>query len=132
VLQNNKTFLHIAAWVSKQSSVHSVTLISGSYSAANASDYMPFTGALLPADANTGCNFRAVNNASIIPTLVNVGGVQTPEPLLVFVTSNVSLGSGLKVGAIPINRPVVLVGLYSVPTSIDMGMVVNQINATSE
>jgi hypothetical protein len=64
--------------------------------------------------------------------LVKVGGVGFPEPLLVFVTSNVSLGSGLKVGAIPINRPVVLVGLYSVPTSIDMGLVVNQINTTSE
>jgi hypothetical protein len=131
VLQDGKTFVHVAAWESKQSSVHSVTLISGSCLAADASSYTDFAGALATAEQD-GCNVQSVDNTTLIPTLVESGGIPTPQPLLVFITANVSLGFGLKAGSIPIHRPVVLVGLYSVPTSIDMYMVVNQLNVTSE
>jgi len=57
--------------------------------------------------------------------------MSTPQPLLLFVVSNVSLGQGLQPGAIDIRRPVLVMGLYSQPTSIDFGMVVNQLNVTA-
>lgn len=66
MLQDGKTFfLHIAAWESKQSSVHPVTLISGSCLKANATTYTDLTESLMAAEPN-GCNVHAVNNASII------------------------------------------------------------------
>ena len=129
--QDGKSFLHIAAWEGRRVSAHSVTLISGGCLLADATAYADFADAMLGA-AQDGCNVRAVNNATIIPTLLSYGSLPVPQPLLVLVTANVSLGFGLKAGAIPINRPVVLAGLYSVPTSIDMYMVVNQLNATGE
>eukprot|EP00882_Tetradesmus_deserticola_P018865 GHRQ01020267.1.p1 GENE.GHRQ01020267.1~~GHRQ01020267.1.p1 ORF type:complete len:154 (-),score=54.63 GHRQ01020267.1:116-577(-) len=58
--------------------------------------------------------------------------VVTPQPLLVFITTNVSLGvnPALPPGGLQFNRPVLLVGLQSVVTSVDFGMVVNQLNLT--
>eukprot|EP00775_Hariotina_reticulata_P008079 gene8079-8273_t len=47
------------------------------------------------------------------------------------VVSNVSLGQGLQPGAIDIRRPLLVMGLHSQPTSIDFGMVVNQLNVTA-
>jgi hypothetical protein len=131
VPQDGKSFLHIAAWEGRRVSAHSVTLISGGCLLADATAYADFADAMLAAGQD-GCNVRAVNNATIIPTLLSYGSLPVPQPLLVLLTVNVSLGFGLKAGAISINRPVVLAGLYSVPTSIDMYMVVNQLNATGE
>lgn len=131
MLQDGKSFLHIAAWEGRRVIAHSVTLISGGCLLADATAYADFAGAMSAAGQDD-CNVRAVTNATIIPTLLSYGSLPAPRPLLVLVTANVSLGFGLKAGSIPINRPVVLAGLYSVPTSIDMYMVVNQLNATGE
>lgn len=141
--QDGKTFVHIAAWLGPKTLAHSVTLISGGClaaatassgggAAADATAFANFSGALAAA-AQDGCNVRSVDNSSLInPTLLKYGSLPTPQPLLVLITSNVSLGWGLNPGAIPVHRPVVLVGLFSVPTSVDMHMVVNQLNATCE
>lgn len=130
-VQDGSTFLHIAAWKAGKSNIFSTTLISGACLVPDATAYADFADAMAAA-AVDGCNVRAVNNASLIPTLLNYGSLPTPEPLLVLITANVSLGFGLKPGAIPVHRPVVMVGAYSVPTSIDMYMVVNQLNVTSK
>jgi hypothetical protein len=53
----------------------------------------------------------------------------TSQPLLLRVVANVTLGPGIN-QSIPIRRPVVLLGMVSAPTSVDLGMVVNQLNVT--
>lgn len=130
-MQDGSSFLHIAAWKAGKSNIFSTTLISGACLAPDATAYADFADAMAAA-AVDGCNVRAVNNVSLIPTLLNYGSLPTPESLLVLIAANVSLGFGLSSGAIPIHRPVVMVGAYSVPTSIDMYMVVNQLNVTSK
>lgn len=130
-LQDGKSFLHIAAWEGRSTNAHSVTLISGGCLVTDTAAYADFADTMLAA-GQEGCNVRSVNNATLIPTLLTEGSLPTPQPLLVLITANVSLGFGLKAGSIPINRPVVMAGLYSVPTSMDMYMVVNQLNVTSK
>lgn len=130
VLQDGRSFLHIAAWEARKSSVHSVTLISGPCLERNPAAYAQF-GRALAAAGQDGCNVRAVDNTTLVPTLISQASLPTPQSLLVLITTNVSLGFGLKAGAIPINRPVVMVGLYSVPTSVDLYMQVNQLNASA-
>jgi hypothetical protein len=128
---DSKSFLHIAAWQGRKVSARSVTLLSGGCLVTPATEYADFAGTLAAAGPD-GCNVRSVTNATLIPTLRADGSLPTPAPLLVLVGTNVSLGFGLKPGAIPINRPVFMTGLFSVPTSVDMYMTVNQLNATSE
>lgn len=128
---DGKSFLHIAAWQGRKVSAHSVTLLSGGCLVTPAAEYADFAGALAAAGPD-GCNARSATNATLIPTLRADGSLRTPAPLLVLVSTNVSLGFGLKPGSIAIHRPVFMAGLYSVPTSVDMYMVVNQLNATSQ
>jgi hypothetical protein len=73
-----------------------------------------------------------VNNASLVPTLLAYAGQRTSVPLLVYINSNVTLASVDDVApyGIPVNRPLILAGLASVNTSMDFGMVVEQLNAS--
>lgn len=80
--------------------------------------------------ARPGCNIRTVDNTTLVPTLVRDAAVSTSQPLLVRVTANVTLGPGL-LRPISIRRPVLLLGMASALTSVDLGMVVNQLNVTS-
>jgi hypothetical protein len=77
-----------------------------------------------------GCNVRSVDNRTLVPTLLRDAGVRTAQPLLVRITTNVTLGPGLN-SSIPIRRPVLLMGLASAVTSVDFGMVVSQLNVTT-
>jgi hypothetical protein len=92
-----------------------------------AAPYVPLPALLA---ARPGCNTRTVDNATLVRTLLRDASIATPQPLLVRITSNVTLGPGLN-GSLPIRRPVLLLGLASVPTSVDFGMVVNQLNVTA-
>jgi hypothetical protein len=73
-----------------------------------------------------------VNNASLVPTVLAYAGQHTSVPLLVYINSNVTLANvdDLAPYGIPVNRPLVLAGLASVNTSMDFGMVVEQLNAS--
>lgn len=71
-------------------------------------------------------------NTTLLPALRSHAAVATPVPLLVYLTSNVTIGlqPPLPAYGIQIKRPVVFVGLQSLDTSIDFQMVVNQLNLT--
>jgi hypothetical protein len=56
--------------------------------------------------------------------------IRTGTPLAIRVTSNVTLGPGLT-AAVSIQRPVILIGMTSAVTSVDLGMEVNILNVTS-
>ncbi|KAF6253981.1 hypothetical protein COO60DRAFT_363306 [Scenedesmus sp. NREL 46B-D3] len=86
----------------------------------------------LLASAVVGNCIIAATNNTLVPALMRHAAVVTPQPLLVFITTNVSLGAypPLPPGGLRFNRPVVLVGLQSIVTSVDLGMVVNQLNLT--
>lgn len=75
----------------------------------------------------------AATNASLVAALLPAAAVVTPAPLLVYITSNVTLGvhPRLPAGGVVVRRPVVFVGLASLPTSLDFEMVVNQLNLTT-
>jgi hypothetical protein len=132
-LQDGSSFLHIPEYTDKSLTLRSVTLISGSCKAEAADVFLQpaATPDFVPAAPPGGCNVRTVNNASLIPTLLLDAAVSTDQPLLVLITANVSLGQGLRAGAIDIRRPTAMTGLWSVPTSVDLGMVVNQLNVTT-
>ncbi|KAI8470186.1 MAG: hypothetical protein J3K34DRAFT_521543 [Monoraphidium minutum] len=71
-----------------------------------------------------------VTNATLVPLLLAHARADTAAPLLVYLASNVSLGSHPRLPArgVPVRRPLVIVGLQSLVTSIDLEMQVNQLN----
>jgi hypothetical protein len=72
---------------------------------------------------------------TLVPLLLEAAATPTPAPLLLFLTSNVTLGAppvALGATGYTVARPVYLVGLVSTPTSVDFQMVVNQVNLTSQ
>jgi hypothetical protein len=132
-LQDGRSFLHIPEYTDKTAVLRSVTLISGPCGAEAADAYLQpaASAALVPAAPLGGCNVRTVNNATLVPTLLRDAAVPTDQPLLVLIIANVTLGQGLRAGAIDIRRPTLMTGLWSVPTSVDLGMVVNQLNVSA-
>lgn len=74
----------------------------------------------------------AATNATLVPALLALANASTAAPLLVYVSANVSLGASppLPPGGVLVRRPLVLVGLASAVTSINLQMVVNQLNET--
>jgi hypothetical protein len=132
-LQDGRSFLHIPEYSDNTTTLRSVTLISGPCEAEAADTFLQpaASAALVPAAPPGGCNVRSVNNATLVPTLLLDAAVSTDQPLLVFIIANVTLGQGLRAGAIDIRRPTLMTGLWSVPTSVDLGMVVNQLNVTA-
>lgn len=123
-LQDNSTFLHIHRWTDNRTWLQSVGLLLQ----APATTPNPLK---LPDPLVANC-LVAVTNATLVPSLVLYSGVTTQQPLLVYVSSNVSLGANppLPASGVPVRRPLILVGLQSLITSIDLEMVVNQLNET--
>lgn len=124
ILQDRKSFLHVPAWSNNDTSLLAVTLVTAPCAVAydarlGTADWAP------PAE----CNLLAADNTTLVPVLLRNASIFTSEPLLIRITSNATLGHGLR-GSIPIRRPVILLGLASAVTSMDMGMVVNQVNVT--
>jgi hypothetical protein len=132
-LQDGRSFLHIPEYMDKSTALRSVTLISGPCEAEAADTFLQpaAAAALVPSAPPGGCNVRSVNNETLVPTLLRDAAVPTDQPLLVLIIANVTLGQGLHAGAIDIRRPTLMVGLWSEPTSVDLGMVVNQLNVTA-
>eukprot|EP00878_Enallax_costatus_P021540 GHUV01022807.1.p1 GENE.GHUV01022807.1~~GHUV01022807.1.p1 ORF type:complete len:199 (-),score=39.82 GHUV01022807.1:293-889(-) len=85
----------------------------------------------LPSPYISNCILGATNS-TLVPALLTNAAKETPQPLLVYLTTNVSLGVFPKLPAtgVQINRPVIFVGLQSLVTSIDFQMAVNQLNET--
>ncbi|WIA15154.1 hypothetical protein OEZ85_001840 [Tetradesmus obliquus] len=133
VRTDGRSFLHIPEYADKSTTLRSVTLISGPCGAEAADIFLQpsASAAAVPAAPPGGCNVRTVSNATLVPTLLRDAGVFTDQPLIVFIIANVSLGQGLHAGSIDIRRPTLMTGLWSVPTSVDLGMVVNQLNVTA-
>lgn len=77
-----------------------------------------------------GCNVRFVNNQTLVPTLLRDATVNTTQPLLVRVVTNVSLGLNMQ-QPIVMKRPVLILGTSSAPVSVNLGMVVNQLDVTA-
>ncbi|KAF6234720.1 hypothetical protein COO60DRAFT_518362 [Scenedesmus sp. NREL 46B-D3] len=128
------SFVQVAKWNGTRTTARSVTIVAGPCRPSSTEVFawpVPETKAAAAAAANSGCAVRVENNSTLIPTLLQAASVFTQQPLLVFLPTNVSLGRGLGPGSIQINRPVILVGLFSQPTSVDLGMVVNQLNVTA-
>lgn len=127
--------MHIPEWEDAATLLRSVSLVSGPCTPEQAAAYLASAesaAAAAAAAGSNGCNVHTVDDATLVPTLLEDAAVATPDPLLVLIVSNVSLGQGLRAGAINILRPTLMVGLWTVPTSVDLGMVVNQLNVTRE
>lgn len=69
-----------------------------------------------------------VTNSSFVPVFTVVGDVTTPVPVLVYVSSNITLGKPpVPSEGMDLNRPLLLAGLSSTPTSLDWRQVPNDI-----
>jgi hypothetical protein len=123
LLQDNTNFIHIHHWSDGRTLLRSVGLLLGSPA------YEAGAAPALPSVKN--CLIISTNT-TLLPALIPNAAVATPLPLLIYLTSNVSIGQHppLPVGGIVIKRPVVFVGMQSLLTSIDFEMVVNQLNLT--
>jgi hypothetical protein len=127
-MQDGKSFLHIPSWSNNNTELLAVTLGAGPCQAATAersgTPQEPFDWQ--PA---LGCNLVAADNATLVPMLLANASMRTSEPLLIRITTNVTLGRNIR-GSVPIRRPVILLGMASALTSVDLEMVVNQLNVT--
>jgi hypothetical protein len=123
-LQDGKSFIFIPAWSNSNTELLSVSIASGPCLRPDAVSQRGNPWRPAP-----GCNIVAADNMTLIPTLQRNASVATAAPLLIRITSNVTLGPNLK-GSLSIRRPVILLGLASSLTSVDLGMVVNQLNVT--
>ncbi|GBF95015.1 hypothetical protein Rsub_07516 [Raphidocelis subcapitata] len=80
------------------------------------------------AAAAAGKNYViAADNATIVRQMEGRCGLETPAPLLVYLTSNITMSKPpVPKSGIDIARPLAMVGLASLPTSIDWAMQANQ------
>jgi hypothetical protein len=123
--QDNATFIHIHKWTNDRNGwLHSVgVLLAAPPGTPDPLELPP------PLVANA---VLAATNATLVPALTLHAGALSRAPLLVYVASNVSLGLAppLPASGVVVRRPLVIVGLQSLVTSVDLGMVVNQLNET--
>lgn len=125
LLQDGSSFLQIPEWTDGTTVLRSVTLLGGTCSSQNnaAAFLQPAGGPAASSVSGNGCNVRTVYNSTLVSTLKADGSVFTKQLLLVLLVSNATLGYGLQPWAIDIERPVMVAGLFGVPTSVDFGMV---------
>ncbi|KAF8060547.1 D-xylose 1-dehydrogenase NADP(+) 2 [Scenedesmus sp. PABB004] len=129
---DNATFVHVVQWADERTAVSSVGFLLQAAQPAPGVPVPPPLGPLALPPPHVRGAVVAATNASLVPALLAYAPLATPAPLLVYVTANVSLGARppLPPGGVPVNRPVVFVGLASAVTSVDFQMVVNQLNET--
>ncbi len=77
-------------------------------------------------------HMAAADSASLVPLLLTHAGTNTSQPLVICLTSNVSLTRAdmPEGGVLHINRPVILMGSMQRPTSIDFSNEVNMLDLT--
>jgi hypothetical protein len=68
------------------------------------------------------------DNTTFVPQLLGLGGINTSVPLLVYQTSNITLGGPSR--EVAVFRPFYWVGLSSANTSVDLEMSTNQLLLT--
>jgi hypothetical protein len=121
-LQDNTTFVYVHEWSDGRTQLSAVGLLLQTQPRP-ASPLAPLV---------VKNSIIAATNSTLVPALMMHAAAVTPQPLLVFITTNVSLGAlpPLPPGGLKFNRPVLLVGLQSLVTSVDFEMVVNQLNLT--
>lgn len=120
--------LNVPYWSDNTTEVFSLTFLSGPCNIPNA-DTLPWNGSLQQFPAIPGCSMRTADNKTLVQTLQRDAGINTTQPLLIRLVQNVTLGPGIT-QSILIRRPIVLLGMVSAPTSVDLAMVVNQLNVT--
>jgi hypothetical protein len=130
-MQDGISFLNVPYWSDNITELYSVTVVSGPCRAADAmQQQQPVEDAALVMASSAGCNVRFETNETLVPMLRRDAGIATSQPLLVRIITNVSLGTNLD-SPIIFRRPVLLLGASSVPISVDLGMVVNQLDTSA-
>lgn len=129
-LQDNTNLLHIEQWSDGKTHLRSVGILLAAPGAAGPADQLQGNADSAPVIKNS---LWATTNTTLLPALLLHAAVSTPVPLLVYITSNATIGMRprLPASGVVIRRPVVFVGMVSLPTSINFEMVVNQLNASS-
>lgn len=107
--------MHVPSWSNSNTQLLAVTLVT----APCRISYGPGQ-ATVSWSPQPGCNMLAANNTTLVPLLLRNASIPSRDPLLIRITTNVTLGHGLN-GSIPIRRPVILLGLASALTSVDLG-----------
>lgn len=130
LVQDGVSFLNVPYWSDNTTELYSVTLVSGPCSPTAGMAGQPVADMLAAFARAPGCNVRFVNNQTLIPTLLRDATVNTTQPLLVRVVTNVSLGLNLQQPIVML-RPVLILGTSSAPVSVDLGMVVNQLDVSA-
>jgi hypothetical protein len=138
-LQDRASFLHVNSWFDAHTTWQSVgLLVADSLQEALATSAPP---APAGADAVAGRRLAAAvggsvrnyvlaaDNSSVVPQMVVRCGVSTPDALLLYLTSNVTLSKPpVPAAGIDVLRPLVLVGLAGSKVSLDFAMQVNQVS----
>lgn len=147
--QDGRTFVHVTQWASGSTTLQSVTLMTGPYAAlfderraaggdlTTALAYDNSTGIGGPqlavalasggSSSGTSCNVHTADDQSLVPLLLGQGRVSSRESLLLLLQTNVSIGGArhAALGRIKLGRPVIMAGLWSVPTGVDFLMTPN-------
>lgn len=119
LLQDNSTYVHVLQWSDESTVAVSVGLLLDVGGAS--------PSVLAGSQPAPGHNFMlAVDSTTLLSVMQFGAAVRTPTPFLMYLSSNISFSSALlKVQVLPVNRPLLLVGLSTDNTSIDFGMEVN-------
>lgn len=128
-MQDGTSFLNIPYWSDSNTELYTVTILTGGCIIPQSQYSKPIADVLAAMATSPGCNARSVNNETLVPILLQDATIDTTQPLLIRLVSNVTLGANLQ-SPIVFARPVVIVGASSAPVSVDLQMVVNQFNVT--
>jgi hypothetical protein len=128
-VQDGTSFLNIPFWSDAYTELTTVTILTGPCIIPSRIYSQPLPTILASMGDTPGCNARSVNNDTLIPILQRDATINTTVPLLIRLVTNVTLGTNLP-HPIVFARPVLLVGSSSSPVSVDLQMVVNQLNVT--
>lgn len=128
-MQDGTSFLNIPYWSDNSTELSTVTIMTGPCIIPQQNLTQPIAGVLRSMADVKGCNVRSVSNDTLIPILRRDATINTTQPLLVRLISNVTLGANVD-PPIVLGRPVLIIGASSSLVSVDLGMVVNQFNVT--
>lgn len=126
--QDGTSFLNIPFWSDNTTELYSVTLVSGPCNPVSAQSSTTVEDLVAFYPEQPGCNVRVATNSTLVPVLLRDATINTTQPLLVRIATNISLGLERP---IVIRRPVLLLGTSSAPVSVDLGMVVNQLDVSA-
>lgn len=126
-LQDGTSFLNIPHWSDGNTELYTVIIMTGPCFIPQQQLSKTIADVLVNA---LGCgNVRLATNDTIIPILSRDATINTTQPLLIRLVSNVTLGSNIE-RPIVIARPVLILGASSSLVSVNLGMAVNQFNVT--